>query len=369
MQKVLRLLPALLLPVSVLAQSNALNATGNVGIGVTTPLPYRLNLQTADVAQSNFMGFQHTNIANSIMYLGTASNTHFVENHKNHNLLESHTHFHLSTANASNLYFETGRTAGVPAPVRMMITSTGLVGIGTESPGARFNVASPSNSNLVRFNTTDITPDSAFIKFMNGTSVAGQFYPRILGRGYSSTRPLGILLSGEAEDILPSAGEPHIATTMIQALSKGGTALAYGNVFSVINATTSLLMVKANGNVGIGTVNPGTNKLAVEGTIAARKVKVTQTSPWPDFVFKPEYKLPSLDEVAAHIKAKGHLPGIPTEAEVAKDGQDLGDMNTKLLQKVEELTLYLLDMKANNERLQSENAAIRKRLDQLEKKN
>lgn len=128
------------------------------------------------------------------------------------------------------------------------------------------------------------------------------------------------------------------------------------------------MMIKPTGNIGIGTNNPGTNKLAVEGTIAARKVKITQTTPWPDYVFRTDYRLPALEEVAAHIKEKGHLPGIPTEAEVAANGHDLGDMNTKLLQKVEELTLYLLEMKAGNDKLKAENDAIRKRLEQLEKR-
>jgi hypothetical protein len=97
------------------------------------------------------------------------------------------------------------------------------------------------------------------------------------------------------------------------------------------------------GSLGIGTRTPGTNKLAVEGTIGARRVKVTQVNPWPDYVFEPAYKMPSLQELEAYIKENKHLPDVPTAKEVAKDGVDVGEMNRILLQKIEELTLHLIE--------------------------
>ncbi|WP_126246298.1 hypothetical protein [Chitinophaga rhizosphaerae] len=369
MKKILFLLAAVAAPVLTMAQlSNKLDATGNIGIGTTTSLTHRINLFSTDPAQPSLFFLQHNGIPNSTMYIGTASNNHWVPNHNNANLLESHTNFHISTAGLNNnIFFETGRGAGEAAPVRMIITGNGRIGIGTSNPAAHMHISAPSNSQPLMITTSDHHYDSAYVRFLNGTSTPGQFLPTIRGRGLTGNRPLGFIVGGEIEDIVSSA-EPHAAAVMAQGVSKAGTALVYGNVFSVINATTPMMIVKANGNVGIGTTNPGTNKLAVEGTIAARKVKVTQSSPWPDFVFKPEYKLPSLEDVVAHIRSKGHLPGIPTEAEIAKNGQDLGEMNAKLLQKVEELTLYLIDMTANNERLQRENDDIRRRLDNLEKK-
>lgn len=66
---------------------------------------------------------------------------------------------------------------------------------------------------------------------------------------------------------------------------------------------------------------------------------------WSDFVFKKEYKLPTLEEVENHIAEKGHLENIPSEEEVLKNGINLGEMNAKLLQKIEELTLYVIEMK------------------------
>lgn len=111
------------------------------------------------------------------------------------------------------------------------------------------------------------------------------------------------------------------------------------------SATNSALCIKANSNnIGIGTTNPGPYKLAVEGTLGARKVKVTQVAPWADFVFDAAYALPTLKEVEQHIKANKHLPGIPSAKEITKDGLDLGDMQQKQMQKIEELTLYIIEL-------------------------
>jgi hypothetical protein len=106
------------------------------------------------------------------------------------------------------------------------------------------------------------------------------------------------------------------------------------------------------GSVGVGTRTTGTSKLAVEGTIAARRVKVTQTSPWPDFVFDSSYQLPALKEVENYVTVNKHLPNVPSAAEIQKDGQDLGEMNRVLLHKVEEQTLYLIELKKESEKQQ-----------------
>ncbi|WP_212002676.1 hypothetical protein [Chitinophaga sp. HK235] len=114
-----------------------------------------------------------------------------------------------------------------------------------------------------------------------------------------------------------------------------------------------------NGNVGIGSYNPQA-KLAVDGTIMAKRVKVTQNAAeWPDFVFHPDYALPSLDSTAAFITENRHLPGIPSAQQIAQNGLDLGEMNKLLLQKVEELTLHLIQQKGENE-------ALKARVEQLE---
>ncbi|SFD51445.1 hypothetical protein SAMN05518672_102255 [Chitinophaga sp. CF118] len=112
------------------------------------------------------------------------------------------------------------------------------------------------------------------------------------------------------------------------------------------------MAISTFGNVGIGTTTPGSYKLAVEGTMGARKIKVTSSPGWADYVFEPDYKLASLEETACFIKANKHLPDVPSASEVAKDGQDLGEMNKVLLRKVEELTLHLIDMNEKSKQQQ-----------------
>lgn len=117
------------------------------------------------------------------------------------------------------------------------------------------------------------------------------------------------------------------------------------------NGTTKMTILNSNGHVGIGVANPQ-NKLEVNGAIRAKEV-IVETG-WADFVFTDTYQLPPLDEVKKHITEKGHLPGIPTEAEVLGNGVNLGDMQVKLLQKIEELTLYMIKQEEKSEEYQLE---------------
>ena len=110
-----------------------------------------------------------------------------------------------------------------------------------------------------------------------------------------------------------------------------------------------------HGNVGIGTTSP-THKLSVNGTIRTKEVIVD--TGWADYVFNPGYRLKPLKEIAVYIKANHHLPDIPSEAEVKENGVSLGEMQSKLLAKIEELTLHVIQEHERNDRLQERLARL-----------
>ena len=132
------------------------------------------------------------------------------------------------------------------------------------------------------------------------------------------------------------------------------------------------VVVKENGNVGIGTINPD-SKFAVKGKIHAEEIKIDLSVPAPDYVFLENYDLKTIEEVDTYIKQKGHLPNIPSAKVMEKNGVELGLMNMKLLEKIEELTLYTIDqnkqIKSTNKQLQKleiENKNLEARLAKLE---
>ena len=122
------------------------------------------------------------------------------------------------------------------------------------------------------------------------------------------------------------------------------------------------LFVDSVGNVSLGNsykIATG-YKLSVNGKIMAEGVRVQFDNNWPDYVFDKNYKLASLKEIEAFIKKERHLPDIPSAQDVLKDGIDLGEMNKKLLEKIEELTLHVIA-------LDKKNAVLEFRISQIEK--
>ena len=134
----------------------------------------------------------------------------------------------------------------------------------------------------------------------------------------------------------------------------GGTSLhsfyiAYGT--SPWNSGQGIY-VRNTGNVGIGITDPGTWKLAVNGNIRAKEIKVE--TGWADYVFEKDYPLPSLEEVERHILEKGHLINIPSAEEVEANGIEVGEMNRLLLEKIEELTLYIINQDKRIKKLENQ---------------
>ena len=126
------------------------------------------------------------------------------------------------------------------------------------------------------------------------------------------------------------------------------------------NATPKI-HIRSNGNVGIGTTSPS-SRLTVKGNIHAEEVKVDLNVPGPDYVFDEDYELSSLEEVEKYIQENKHLPEIPSAADMEKTGIYLSEMNMKLLKKVEELTLHMIDLHHEMKRLSKENELLKQKI-------
>jgi hypothetical protein len=197
----------------------------------------------------------------------------------------------------------------------LSVNENGNVGIGVNSSNAKLEIAG---------NDLNILEAAGFYNTADYGNANNKSETRInIGKIEQTTRqPMGAIGAFPAFNTDSSNGNLALYTRENQ---------------SVIER----MRIKSNGNVGIGTINPQ-NKLDVNGTIHSKEVKVDMEG-WSDFVFKKEYNLPTLIEVEKHIAEKGHLENIPSEKEVLKNGINLGDMNAKLLQKIEEMTLYMIE--------------------------
>jgi hypothetical protein len=213
---------------------------------------------------------------------------------------------------------------------------TGNVGIGTTNPLAKFTIYNPNP-----YNTSDGSYERDHILFETDDAEleVGNLFGGITWKS-SGRRRAGIAATREGTDA-------DIIGIAFLTQGTNGPGDFYES-----------MRIAHSGNVGIGTTNPGSYKLAVNGHI--RTKEITVESGWSDFVFEDNYKLMPLDKLEKHIKSNKSLPGIPTEKEVAENGIEVGEMQAKLLEKVEELTLYVIDLKKENEKLQ-------KRIDALEK--
>lgn len=246
---------------------------------------------------------------------------------------------------------------------KMSLSNDGKLGLGVANPSSSLDIMANSVSggeHLVKFKVTDASSD--YMTIQNNTGVEGQFIPSIVGFHESDNR-LALRLTASTSS---SADNGNSALMIFDSrLNNSGTQTTISTrpLFQWSNYTSAKMTMLANGNLGLGTTTPD-SKLSVNGTIHTKEVKVDLNG-WSDFVFENDYELRTLEEVEQHINENGHLPEIPNEAEVIENGINLGEMNTKLLQKIEELTLYMIQMNKEMAELRVKNEQLEKEISTL----
>ncbi|NML35618.1 hypothetical protein HHL17_00280 [Chitinophaga sp. G-6-1-13] len=160
------------------------------------------------------------------------------------------------------------------------------------------------------------------------------------------------------------SGGHHI--TCVSPRFQGGLGISVGQdnsgfiqAYSPTAEDGTLYLNPNGGNVGVGVHDTKGYRLAVAGNMIAERIVVKNQQRWPDYVFAKDYSLPSLQELEAYISRYQHLPDMPSAATVKEKGVDLEEMNSKLLRKVEELTLYLIQLDKENKELKAEVSAIK----------
>jgi len=207
----------------------------------------------------------------------------------------------------------------------MRISGNGNAGIGTLNPRAVFDVAKTVSGGQL---------GTVMARLTEGDNDGGGTYLGV--KGYTTS-------GGDINNIKSFALEHSfygLVNSSVNFLRGGGT--TGGAITFNTDNNTEKMRVLANGSVAIGTQDPKGYKLAVAGSAVAESVTVKLQGNWPDYVFTKTYKLPALKEIEEYIQKNMHLPNIPSAKEIESKGQNLGEINSRLLQTVEELTLHLI---------------------------
>jgi hypothetical protein len=286
---------------------------GHVGIGLTNP-SHKLDVFGATSTPSTVGLIRVGSSGNSAnLRLGVSTN---------YSWMQSHGSLPLHINKVGNNTF--------------INADSGNVGIGTETPTVKLNVKTNNNS-----------ADATILKLDN-SGTAGNV--------------TGLEFFASATDSNTSN-----RVGRIEGAFDGGSFINARLSFYSMDSGNTLLetLTLKQGNVGIGTTDTFGRKLAVNGDIAAKDLIVENAvHPWPDYVFESDYRLLPLEQVEQHIEKEGHLPNVPSAKEIEeKGGFSVEHMNKKLLEKVEELTLYLIEQ---NKQLKELNQ-LKERVKLLEK--
>lgn len=297
---------------------NTFPTTGNVGIGTTSPTN-KLDIRGTITMENG---------TNASIFTGIGS---------------TELNRYLTLLNSAGLSSASGLKAGgilvadayaYANPGKNDLIVKGNVGIGVASPNEKLEVIGTTKSSLLK------VADAGAVMQISPTELQAG-----LGSMDLTKRTLHYEISSkwDASQIQLRAGSSAnvMSTIRLQANWNGTVKDNRGGIFFGPDGNDQHVMLN-NGNVGIGTTEPQA-KLAVNGNILAKEIKVKTDISAPDYVFEPDYKIQSLTEIESYVKAHKHLPEIPSAKEIGGEGLDLGEMNLLLLKKVEELTLHLIE--------------------------
>jgi hypothetical protein len=238
-------------------------------------------------------------------------------------------------------------------------SNTGNVGIGTSSPTVKLEINGGGTTDVFNL-LNESTSLGISARVASNTDFHASAYTGRRSRG-SLNSPTDVIagdrLTGFYSSMFVNGAFRNSAAIQFYAGSSPSSSSFPVNIRFETTANSSTVRVERmriteSGDVGIGTSltnNPNSYKLAVNGKIGAKEVQVENTSStWADYVFESTYDLMPIEEVEAFVKANKHLPEIPSAEEIKMNGHKLGEMDVLLLKKVEELTLYLIELKKQN---------------------
>jgi hypothetical protein len=191
--------------------------------------------------------------------------------------------------------------------------------------------------------------------------------------GIGTTSPNATLQVGDSENSGSPSSEVEVKRLSLAPVTHSGSDWFFttrdNNPYANLDIgyhTNKNLSLRHDGNVGIGTSNPS-ELLTVKGKILAGEVQIENVHNIPDYVFEDDYNLRSIAEVDSYIKENKHLPDVPSASELEENGYNIGDMNNILLKKVEELTLYMIDMKKSLDEKDAQIEELQQKISQIEK--